>query len=243
VSVWGEIEEALDHWEVSVPLNPTERYVVQESMASFVREVMDSQNAWTLIEAMNKVIPGLDPSEAELVKKQGGQKTIVKPGHHGSVVSMDAQSWQAVLKQLERHRDYFASHLTGRGNVDNLIKKIQNSLGMSPGPETDPSLSGNPNDVVPFTPGGATGFNDPSISGEFPNRPQPTDAPPMEPKTPFSKRDDEKEFSPAELGGGVFADDPEQLRRAARERRARVAAQDKAMMGGKTKPVGKVTVR
>lgn len=224
MSVWNEIEEALTRWEIPLQVNPVERYFIQEALAIFVREHVATRSVWDLLEAATKVVPGLDPSEADLLKKQwndiADKPVVAKPGHHGMVVAMDARAWHTVLRQLQTQRDYFAGQMKGRGNIDNLIKKIQNVVGNASEFTDDPDLSGDPSDATPFTSSTNTGFND-HEGGEFPSRPMGGVGRPIEePSTPFSaRREKEREFSPEELGG-TFADSPEDQRISARERAA-----------------------
>jgi hypothetical protein len=257
VSAWKELEEALQAQPVRVKLTQREAFVVQEALGNWANRVLDEASAWDVLENFRllaewwpfskkstekthpianmtgggqKAVKGLDPREVQLVRTFASNAKS-KSGETGEIMALPPKEWQRIKQEIESQPDYYDQMLGNVISASGLVKKIEDQLrGEMGGAATakkepidpGPGMDGKPDDVTP------------AIHGSDQFNVDPTGVPAGSPaKKPPRKRAPTPTAPPA---GAPSAGDPV-------SRRKRVAAQDAQMMGGKTKPIGRVKVR
>ena len=193
-----------------------------------------------------KAVKGLDPREVEIVRTFASNAKS-RTGNTGEIMALPPKEWQRIKQEIEASPDYYDKLLGNVISASGLVKKIEDQLRGVMGPaaaakkepiDPGPGMDGSPEEMTPAIHGSAQfstdDFGKPSAEpvsqagGEEPFTPAPA-------AKPRSAR--KKVTAPtAPPAGAPSADDPV-------SRRKRVAAQDAEMMGGNTKPIGRVKVR
>jgi len=243
MSTWDIIEEMLNRSPVSIKLERQEVRAVSEALNYIVREALDNTSAWELFEnwgTLNETfVTGLTPQEVELLKhiEKGTQS---KTGNTGEIVQFTPNTWKKVLDKMNSQSDYYNMLLGGVTTVEDFTKKIEKRLELDMGKAAQtppkpassmPDLSGSPADPTNILTGPSKFGADPGATPAQMGGAAPTGG--TGGGSPFAKK-----TPPAPPAAPAAP--PEEDKTA---RRKRVAAQDAALMGGKTKPQGKVTVR
>lgn len=230
MSAWDVIEEALASVQVSVKLGSVESFIVHEALAADLRAQLEFGSAWHAVEVLAEdvmAVQGLSPQEVEMVKKAGGQPAQEKRGNSGHVVTMDPNSWMRVKQQLLSQPEYYQVLAGGVADVEQLASKIQQAVSLQMG--SKPAAQGGKPAWADL--GGAPSDPTPSVQGR------------------------DKFALPPGVGmgydfGGGQGIIPQQSGPFANKagddaaaRRARVAAQDAAMMGKGGTKIGRVRVQ
>ena len=243
MSTWDILEEMLNRSPVSIKLERAEVRAVSEALNYIVREALDNTSAWELFEnwgTLNETfVTGLSPQEVEILK-QIEKNTQSKSGNTGEVVQFTPNTWKKILDKINSQSDYYNMLLGGISTVEQLTQKIQKRLELDMGKaaqqppksaSTPPDLSGSPSDTTNILTGPSKFAADPGATPAQMGGGAPTGG--TGGGSPFAKK-----TPPAPPAAPAAS--PEEDKAA---RRKRVAAQDAAMMGGKTKPQGKVSVK
>lgn len=265
MGAWDFIEEALDHQEVAVALSIDEQRLVAEALALVVRDYIEQNSVWPLLERLSeakKPVAGFTPDEAAALQRLPiGRKAVVKQGNKGAIISMEPEVWMHLLQRMAADPRYFKQQLRGLGSIDDFVKKVKAAVGPSGAsinvPSMDPDLSGPPTKGADVYGQKTSGIDVASLYGAE-GQPdidmvtgRPTDDPMKRAKVgsgvePPAGAPDVGQDEPFVAAAG-FEPPPASPFASRSEdpaaRRKRVAAQDAAMMGGKTKPIGKVTVK
>ena len=263
MSTWDKIEEALGAQTVGVRLTEREAFVVQEALETWADKVIAEASAWDVLANFGllsewwpfgqkksaeqpatrsnmtgggeKAVKGLDPREVELVRTFASNAKS-RTGNTGEIMALPPKEWQRIKQEIEAQPDYYDKLLGNVISASGLVKKIEDQLRGVMGAaasakkepiDPGPGMDGAPEEMTPAIHGSAQYSTDDfgKPAGE---------APPPAVKPKSSRK---KVAAPtAPPAGAPSADDPV-------SRRKRVAAQDAEMMGGKTKPIGRVKVR
>lgn len=215
MSVWNLIEQRIFEQDVALKFGGREYYVVLEAHASLVRRIVENRSAWDLLEALQMPVKGLDPLEVNIIR-HFDRNAQSKQGNTGEVMQLDPKTWLKIKQEIESQSDYYNALLGGVGDITQLVKKIENALSLQMGSK-------------PAAQKKAPVQTPPELSGK------PSDI------TAAATGADMYKQIPAAAGG--TGGSPFSSKSNDAERRKRVAAQDAAMMGGNTKPVGKVSVK
>ena len=234
MSTWDVIEEVLNRVPVLIKLERRETIAVNEALVSIVRDMVESRSAWEVLEnwgSLNETsVLGLNPHEVELIKhfERGAQS---KTGNTGEVMQLTPKVWKAITDKLSQNSDYYEMLLNGTSSVPELIKKIESRLALDmgaipagskpPGIKVANRLAGDPSDPTPVQRSGAEQMGWDKLQRT--TEPEPTGAPTAPPKP--------KGAAAGAPPNPVSAPSPE----SPEARRRRVAAQDMASMGAKSK--------
>lgn len=193
---------------------------------------------------LTTAVKGLDPREVQLIRHFKGNAKA-KTGNTGEVVALSPKEWQRIKQEIEKQPDYYDKLLGNVVSAQGLAKKIEDKLALTmgkgpskmvhPDPKPPPELAGKPTDITPSVQGTEKHGSDPGVT-----------AAQMGGASQLGKTGGASPFAKKPTGSAAGAppnpvSEPKPEDAAARRRR--VAAQDAAMMGGKTEPKGKVTVK
>ena len=257
------VQEALENWADGV-IAEAPAWQVAHLMTEFGWPWGKKSSGQQLRSPMTgggeKAVKSLDPKEVEVVRSII-PNAKARQGDTGQIMALPPKEWERIKKEIEGKPDYYDKMLGNQISSSGLTKKIGDQLNLATGAVPGGKLNGSPSDPTPAQHGAEQFGNQPANSipaGQTHQQHEPEvalddfdvdfDEPAKEPET-FTpagpakpKRSHKKKSAVAPAPAAPAMGDVEDpAARAARKKR--VAAQDAAMMGGKTKPVGKVSVK
>lgn len=214
MGTWDLLEQFLLEHPVEVTLTEAEQAVVAEALENWADARIDEASAWdtlALFEAdepqLTKAVKGLSPQEVDLVRQfQGNAKS--KTGNTGEVVALPPKTWLSIKKELESNPEKYDRALGNPVSIGGLVKKIGDSLGQVMGAHAAGQTS-----------------RLPSVAPRIPPVQMPQPVP--------GKSQGGGGSAMGGPGGAGGSGSPFGSRDDAAARRARVAAQDAEMMGGR----------
>jgi hypothetical protein len=267
------ISELEEQTLVSIKLSPREAIVVQEALHNWADGVIAEAPAWQVAQLMTefgwpwgkksqvpklrsnmtgggeKAVKSLDPKEVEVVRSIV-PNAKARQGDTGQIMALPPKEWERIKGEIEAKPDYYDKMLGNQVSASGLTKKIGDQLQLATGaipggklkePEMQvqhgsEQFGNQPASSIPAGPQHAqsepaTALDDFDVDFEEPAREPEQGFTPAASAKP--KRSHKKKVAPA----GAPVEDP------VKARRRRVAAQDAALMGGKTEPKGKVRVK
>ena len=127
MTVWNEIEEALNRIPVKIRLTAREAIAVREAQEWWTERTLNESSAWAALQVLSempsfkqrpgtgagtKAVKGLDSREVQLIRHiKPNAKT--KQGNTGEVVALAPQDWLRIAQEIERQPEYYDKQVLG----------------------------------------------------------------------------------------------------------------------------------